>query len=116
MSNIEKRRNRVNTLFFVDITSKPLSGNQLQFKVSSFIGLNPVQVRVNPFNSTDDWMWGFGLGKCDETQAGNDGTMRINQEINARYIVPQTVINPVHMFFTDVGSIWIQSSDFFKSQ
>ena len=31
---------------------------------------------------------------------------------NARYIVPQTVRNPVHMFFTDVENIWIQSSEF----
>ncbi len=99
-------------IVFIDIAAKEIGGNQLQFKVSSFIGLNPLQMRTDPYSATDDWIYGFQLGKCDETMVGKDGTDRLNEELNTRYIVPPTVFNPHHMFFTDIEDIWILSNQF----
>ena len=46
----------------IDISTKTL-GSQLQLTVSSFIGINPVQSRTDPFTATDDWWWGkLGIG------------------------------------------------------
>ncbi len=94
-------------IVFVDIASKAISASQLQFTVSSFIGLNSLQVRTDPYTSTDNWKFGFKLGRCNGTRVGEDAATRLNEELNVRYIVPPTVINPVHMYFTDIDFVFI---------
>ena len=96
-------------IVFIDIASKAVGENQLKVIVSSFIGLNPLQSRSDPYTSTDNWKWAGKEGKCNGTMVGQDALTRLNEELNVRYVVPPTVINPVHMFFTDIEDVYISA-------
>jgi hypothetical protein len=98
-------------LVFVDIATKTVGSNQLQLTVSSFVGLNPLQSRDNPYTSTDNWIWANKLGKCDGTQVGKDAAIRLSEELNARHLYDGPLLgNPPPgaanaIFFTDIQEV-----------
>jgi hypothetical protein len=98
-------------LVFVDIATKTIGSNQLQLMVSSFVGLNPLQSRDNPYGSTDRWKYGFGLGKCDGTQLGKDAATRLNEELNARHILGNPPPGATNVYFTDIVILRIFATD-----
>ena len=99
---------------FVDIDTKIVNSNQLQLKISSVIGINEAQSRTDPYSWDDNWWWGFGAGKCPQTpvSGSKDAAVRLNEELNTRYIF---IINPhvaQDMYFTDIDFFTIQPQSF----
>lgn len=79
------------------------------FKVYYTFTYNVVCEKGDCYSVSQDWYWGFDLGKLDGTCVGKDARDVLYAQINA------TVGYPANTYFTDVDYFW-ERADYFPTQ